>query len=409
MEGVERLVDKLYRSHFGLLVASLMAYSREITLESAEDIVQDAFSTAITEWKHELPQNPVGWIFKVCRNKAINWLQRQSSRSDIKLNGSDRIAEVWQEFTESRLEDYQLRLLFACAHPSLAPKAQVAITLKYVANFRVETIASALAMTIDGVDKILVRARQKLNDEKILLRDPPASLLASRLPVVHKILYLIFSEGYRSTSGRELIRAELCEDALIMCRLLIQSGVGDSETEALYSLMLFNSARLDARFDDRGNIVGLENQDRGRWNNQLIALGIEYLNQSREEVVSAYHLEAGIACLHCSATDFVSTDWSTIARLYGQLLRRRHNPFVEVNHAIALYYSGARQDAFDRLEALHQHPFFNQYFPLTLALGKLHGLEGRKELSEKFFAQAITQTRLHAEKEFVRQMMGGDN
>ncbi|HTF20126.1 MAG TPA: sigma-70 family RNA polymerase sigma factor [Chryseolinea sp.] len=388
------------------MVTSLLVFSRRIDLEVAEDIVQDAFSSAVVEWQRvDPPQNPAGWIYRVCRNKAINWINGENRRTGSLISGLPCSEIVESEYSESKLEDYQLKLLFACAHPALAPKAQVVITLKYVANLKVEAIARALAMTVDGIDRILVRSRLKLTEEKIQLDEPDASLLRLRLPIVHKVLYLIFNEGYRSSSGRELIRSELCEDALIMCRSLIEGDVGNHETKALYSLMLLNSARFGSRFDAKGNIVDLEHQDRTVWNVDLIRLGQHYLNQSIQEEVSAYHTEASIACLHCAAPSFRRTDWAMIAKLYTQLLRNNPNPFVEVNRAIALYYSDGKDEAFRILEDLHQHPFFHQYFPLTSTLGKLHGLEGRRELARQFLTLALTQAKLDAEKKFVSEMM----
>ena len=202
------------------------------------------------------------------------------------------------------MNDHQLKLLFACAHPDLSPKAQVVITLKYIINLKVEAIAKILAMSIDGIDKLLVRSRQKIKEEKILFEEPPATLLKQRTSIVHKILYLVFNEGYKSSWGKELIREELCEDALIMTKILLESGFANKETDALFALMLFNAARLRSRFSASGELLDLEEQDRSLWNHDLILLGWKYLHESRADVVSPYHYEASIAYLHCNAADF---------------------------------------------------------------------------------------------------------
>ena len=309
-------------------------------------------------------------------------------------------------FSESVLDDRHLAVLFACAHPDLAPRIQVVITLKYVANLKVEAIARCLAMTVDGVDKLLLRARHKIRDEKILLEEPPLSELKPRLPIVHKIIYLIFNEGYKSSWGGELIREELCEDALLMNKSLLDSPLGDKETTALHALMLFNSARFRSRFDVHGELVDLENQDRSQWNREMITLGTHYFNASRCETPSNYHIEAYIAYLHCTATSFQTTDWKTITQLYANLLENNPNPFVRLNHAVALYHAGKKDDAFTTLADLQRIPFFSQYYLLNLTLGRLHHLEGRDSPARKFLKRAMEQTDLVNEKNFIRRMLG---
>ena len=256
---------------------------------------------------------------------------------------------VEMKFAETAFDDQQLKLLFACAHPDLAPKTQVVITLKYVANLKVEAIAKILAMTIDGIDKILLRARQKIKDEKILLEEPVTAALKPRLPIVHKILYLIFNEGYKSSWGKEILREELCEDALVMTKTLIDSRLGNHETTALFSLMLFNTARFKSRFGTSGELLDLENQDRSLWNSDLILLATDFLLQSRNEKLSTYHIEASIAFIHCTAKTFDTTDWNSIRQLYEQLLHGSPNPFVELNYAIALYYAGSKRSCISHL------------------------------------------------------------
>src|SRR4030095_6805717 len=215
MDKVQQEVDKLYKSHYGKMVASLLYFSQDIDLETAEDLVQDSFSSALTAWKEDvIPSNPAGWIFTVCKNKALNKIKEGKRFRTLFEDEDFNSGEI--KISESLIKDHQLKLLFACAHPDLSPKVQVVITLKYVVNLKVEAIAKILGMTIDGVDKLLVRARQKIKDEKILLKEPDMSALKQRIPIVHKIIYLIFNEGYKSSWGKELVREALCEEALLM-------------------------------------------------------------------------------------------------------------------------------------------------------------------------------------------------
>lgn len=204
MDKVQQEVDRLYKEHFGKLVASLLYSSRDIDPETAEDMVQDSFSSALINWRQQgIPLNGTGWIYKVCKNKALNKIKRDKRVEGLSENTNLESVEI--KFSESVLDDQQLKLLFACAHPDLSPKVQVVITLKYVVNLRVEAIAKILAMTIDGVDKLLLRARQKIKDEKILLEEPDPAAFQLRLPSVHKILYLIFNEGYKTSWGKEIL------------------------------------------------------------------------------------------------------------------------------------------------------------------------------------------------------------
>ena len=212
MDKAQEELDRLYKLHFGKLVSSLLNFSSSIDPDTAEDLVQDVFSAAAVNWPVTMPDNPDAWLYRVSRNKAINWIRSQRKQESI--GNDDPLLHEDPPPAESTLDDFNLRLLFACAHPDLAPKVQVIITLKYVANLKVEAIAKIFAMSIDGVDKLLVRARQKIKEEKILLAEPMRHELENRLPIVHKIIYLIFNEGYKTSWGKEIIREELCEEAL---------------------------------------------------------------------------------------------------------------------------------------------------------------------------------------------------
>lgn len=386
------------------MVSSLLYFSRDIDLETAEDLVQDSFSAALTAWRKDtLPANPAGWIFTVCRNKALSKIK--AGKRFRTLFQEETVPEAGMGTPRSPLDDYQLRLLFACAHPDLSPKVQVVITLKYVVNLKVEAIAKILGATEDAVEKLLVRARQKIRTEKILLQEPGTEALRLRLPVVHKIIYLMFNEGYKTSWGKELIREELCEEALLLARALLNSRTGNKETSALYALMLFNAARFKARFGPSGELLDLEEQDRSLWDTDLIRLAGHYLEQSRNSPASSYQYEAAIAYSHCTAKSFAATDWAAITGFYTSLLRLHPNPFVEMNYAIALYYAGQRSAALNILDNLQQHPFLSQYYLLNAALGKLHFLEGDHDAAKKYWEKTLGQTNSPLEKGFIRKMI----
>lgn len=386
------------------MVASLVYASRDISLEMAEDIVQDSFSAALRDWENNgVPLNPKGWLYKVCKNKALNKIRKEKRIEGLTEHKVLDTVEI--KFAESVLDDQTLRLLFACAHPDLSPKMQVVITLKYVINLKVEAISRILGMTIDGVDKLLFRARQKIKDEKILLDEPATNVMKPRVNIVHKILYLIFNEGYKSSWGKEILREELCEDALLMTKSLVDSSLGNATTKALYALMLFNSARFKSRFGPNGELLELEKQDRALWNKELILLATDVLLKSRNDIPSSYHLEASIAYIHSTATSFAETDWKTISKLYGKLLHDNPNPFVELNFAIALFYGGEKERAFEILHELHKHPVMHEYYLLNTTFGKLYHLEKNDRAARQFLQQAIGQTNFKVEKDFIQKMM----
>jgi RNA polymerase sigma factor (sigma-70 family) len=404
VDQVPSEVNRLYKHHFGKMVSSLLYFSKSIDLETAEDIVQDAFTAALSTWpKDGVPANPAGWIFRVCRNKALNRI-RQDDRVRGLFENEDFVGNN-PELSASPINDQQLKLLFSCAHPDLSPKVQVVITLKYVVNLKVEAIGKILGMTIDGVDKLLLRARQKIRDEKILLTEPDLAFLKYRLPIVHKIIYLIFNEGYKSSWGKQILREELCEDALLMNKTLLESGIGNQDTAALHAMMLFNVARFKARFDAAGALLDLEEQDRSLWNQDLIQYASGFLFQSRGQMVSSYHYEASIAYLHCIAGDFKTTDWLSISRLYAQLLQHNPNPFVEMNYAIALYYAEQKLKALDILHGLQQKPFLSQYYLLNATLGKFSQLEGDVDAAREYFQKTLTQTDSTVEKAYIQKLI----
>ncbi len=405
MDEVQIATDQLYKSHFGKMVSSLLRFSNAIDLQAAEDLVQDSFSAAILSWrKNGLPDNPAGWLFQVCKNKALNNIKE--SKKFSKLIIDEVIHQNDPVLSKLPLDDQQLILLFSCAHPDLSPKVQVVITLKYVVNLKVEAIAKILGMTVDGIDKLLVRVRQKIKDEKILFFEPRAEELESRMHTVHKILYLIFNEGYKTSWGKELIREELCEEGLLMTRALLKSTIGNKETFALYALMLFNASRFKARFGPHDELLDLEEQDRTLWNRELIQLAFFHLELSEVEMKSSYHYEAAIAGMHCSAESFATTDWKNITLLYSYLLKINSNPFVELNYAIALYYAGQRKEALIILHRLEAKPFFNQYYILHASLGRIYSAEGNHVLAKKYFMSTLKLTGSPAEKGFIQRLMG---
>lgn len=354
--------DRLYRTHYGSLTASLVSFFRLSSLVLAEDIVQNAFIAALNTWQRKgMPDDPVAWLYKVCRNKAINELKK-SNRNGRMLPGTGYYEGVTvidqsidQAFAPDSIANSRLRLLFAACHPDFRPKARIILTLKTLGGLRTHEIAAALNMKEDAVRKSLNRTRDHIIKKNIPLHVPYAFQSHERLENVHQVLYLMFNEGYNATSGPEVLRRELCLEAMRhTASLLNDRQMPHSATSALYALMLFNVARFDSRTAEDGSLVELADQDRELWDREIIREGVSYfLKAKAAKPWSRYHYEAAIASLHATAISFDTTDWRGIVRLYNEYLEvAGDSPFVRLNKALALHYSGNTKVAIEELKAI---------------------------------------------------------
>ncbi len=369
MNETERCIEAIYKDKFGQLIALILQRFRSLSVESAEDIVQETFAEAATYWpKQGMPENPSGWLYQTCRNKSINLLKKMAKTADLSL--AKQVPATADEISEHGFKDAQLQMLMACCHPHLTPKMQVVLALKYVANLKVENIAEQFGAELDAIEKMLYRARQKIKTEALVLSADGDAYSKERLPVMHKVIYLIFNEGYKQPGEKISQGKMLCEDALMLNKFLFDSPLCNSETKALQALMLFNIARFDSRFDADGNAVELEHQDRKNWNASLIKLAHRLLTESEDLFFSPYHLEAAIACVHCTADKFEDTDWKAICRYYEALLKIYPNPFAEINYAVALQYNHQDEKAIGILLELQRNPYFNKLPILDSAIQK---------------------------------------
>ncbi len=371
MNETGRCIEALYKGKFGQLISLILQRFRSLSIESAEDIVQETFAEAAARWQEQgIPENPSGWIYQTCKNKSINLLKKNSKTGD--LSSAKTVSVAAEEISEHGFKDAQLLMLMACCHPHITPKAQVVLALKYVSNLKVENIALQFGAELDAIEKMLYRARQKIKSEALILSANRYGYSAERLSVVHKVIYLIFNEGYKQ-EGKKISQGKMmCEDALILNKFLFDSPMCNSETKALQALMLFNIARFDARFDAQGNVVELEYQDRSLWDRSLIQLAHLLLTESEDSTFSPYHLEAAIACVHCAAQKFEDTDWSAICKYYEVLLKVYPSPFAEINYAVALQYNHQNEKAFRILMDLHRNPYFNKLPILALSIQKYY-------------------------------------
>lgn len=358
-------------------------------VETAQDIVQETLLKALEAWKlGPLPENPRAWLYRVAKNRALDHLRRNRNwQEKIAPNIAQSLSEISTEkhldelFLDAEIEDSQLRMLFACCHPELPSEGQIALILKTLCGLSVSEIAAAFLTGKDNIEKRLYRTREKIRQEQIALEVPMGAALVPRLEVVLKAIYLLFNEGFHSASKDEVIRRDLCEEALRLSLLLTRHSVsGLPKTHALRSLLCFQASRLDARMDENGHLVLLENQDRARWDAALIAQGFKHLTQSAQGgEVSEYHLEAAIASYHAQAESVEKTNWQAIFYLYQLLFQQQPSPIVAFNRAIALGYAQHAQaglDALLEIDSLDKNHFYQSalgdFYLKTGALGKAH-------------------------------------
>jgi RNA polymerase sigma-70 factor (ECF subfamily) len=343
----------------------------------AEDAVQDAFAAAVATWPRDgVPTSPRAWILVTARRRAIDRLRRERSTADrvtrlaelARLDAQEHPAER----DDSAVADDQLRLIFTCCHPALAPPARVALTLKALGGLTTSEIARAFLVSETTMAQRLVRAKRKIAEAHIPYRVPPADALPERLAGVLSVTYLIFNEGYGAAEGDRLVRGELCSEAIRLGRLLADLMPEDAEVAGLLALMLLHDARRGARVDDRGRFVPLDRQDRGRWDAGRIHEGVHVLEGAlARRRPGPYQLQAAIAALHDQATTAEDTDWAQIADLYLALGRVSPSPVVELNRAVAVGYADGPRAGLAVLEPLAGDPALAAYQPLHAARADL--------------------------------------
>jgi RNA polymerase sigma-70 factor (ECF subfamily) len=331
-------VDRLFRQERGRAVATLIRVLGDFDL--AEDAVQDAFAQALRVWPERgVPTNPGAWITTTARNRAIDRLRRERTLAD-KTATLTRLAELealgGDETNVSGIPDDRLRLIFTCCHPALRMEAQVALTLKTLGGLTTGEIAHAFLVPESTMAQRLVRAKHKIREAGIPYRVPPAELLPERVPGVLAVLYLVFNEGYSATSG-PLIRIELCDEAIRLARILQGLMPDEPEAAGLLALMLLQHSRREARTGVQGEFVLLEDQDRARWDHDMIDGGLALLDATlARRRPGPYQLQAAVAALHARAPRPDDTDWPQIAALYDRLAEMTPSPVVELNRAVAI-------------------------------------------------------------------------
>jgi len=414
-EAMPTELEALFRRESRRLISVLTRILGPGNLELAEDVMQDSFVAAMREWTGQgVPDNPSAWLFTAARNRAIDAIRRERTRRTFAADLAMYLDSEWtlaqtvdEAFAENWMKDDQLRMIFMCCHPRLPVESRVTLILKTLCGLSVPAIARALLTTESTINKRLYRTRQALRDVRFEL--PSEADRPAAADTVHTSLYLLFNEGYLSTSDKPILR-ELCRDAMLLARLLVdESSLANSQTVALLALMCLTAARFDARIDDDGRLVPLDQQDRSRWDRSLIRQGYDYLaRSSMMEAVAAtrFHLEAAIAARHCEAPTFDQTDWRSICSLYDRLLEIDPSPMVEINRAVAISYRDGPQTAIPLVENIRLAGRMPHSHVVAAVLANLYARAGLEEPARRFLDEALARARTEHERELIALQIG---
>jgi RNA polymerase sigma-70 factor (ECF subfamily) len=390
------------------MVSALTRVFGPHNLSLAEDVVQDALLQALRVWPFSgIPRNPSGWLYQVAKHKAIDIVRREKWTTDRPEQGAAVDPLIANLFVEEEIADDTLRMMFMCCHPTLPLESQIALTLKILGGFGTAEIARALLTNEPTIEKRVYRAKQRLRNGHVTFEVPSGPDLANRVRAVLAVLYLMFNEGYKTTADEHPIRRDLCVEAMRLCKLMTEHPAGQHPAAfALMALMCFHAARFDARLDEHGHFLMLSSQDRRRWDRQLIAEGLRYLDRSASgDEVHEIQLEAGIAALHCMAARYEDTDWARIVMLYDSLLVLKPSPIVALNRAIALAEVQGAQVALDALLTIPDRGALEAYPFYPAALGEMHMRLGQLATAATYFARAIGLTASPAERHFLQEKL----
>ncbi|MCI0652422.1 MAG: sigma-70 family RNA polymerase sigma factor [Planctomycetes bacterium] len=408
---VRGLIERIFRERIGRIVATLARILGPDRLDLIEDVVQDALLKALRVWAYEgVPGNPSAWLIQVAKNRAMDALRRDRTLAakELELIRWARAAQAARDMpADDELSDDRLRLMFICCHDALPREARVSLTLKTVGGFTVPEIARAFLADDTAIAQRLVRAKRRIQEERLEFELPPPALLPARLDSVLDVIYLLFNEGYSASSGEDLVRPDLVREAIRLAELLLEhASTRTPKVHALLALMLLQGARLSARTDAAGDLLLLAEQDRARWDLSMIQRGMAELAAAGSgDSMSAYHLEAGIAACHALAPSLAATDWRQIRWYYDELLAIAPSPVIALNRAVAIAHVDGPAAGLREVDAIANGQALANYYLLPATRGELLVRLGRLQEGAEAFRSALALVASLPERRFLERKL----